>query len=124
MAAHHVVDISIDHDQLVALNAPREAVQLAPFVEALNRDWQVRSSVPRFAYDVFNSRQIECVLATRPYPFAIRSDGRILVTVPSAGPDVIDFMVGFFDGFFARVPDFVWLELGDWPRPMAEACGA
>ena len=23
-------------------------------------------------------------------------------------------------GFFARVPDFVWQELGAWPRPIPE----
>lgn len=88
--------------------------------EAFNRAHKVRSSVARFASDVFHPRQLEYVLRTRPYPFEVLPDGRLVVQPPATTPDVLDFMCAFLQGFFARIPDFTYRELGAWPRPIPE----
>lgn len=89
-------------------------------LHAFNDQYDIRCSNPRFAYDVLHPRQIEYVMATAPLPFRILADGRIEVETDSAGPAVIDFMSDFLRGFFGRVPDFAWQELGAWPRPIPE----
>lgn len=88
--------------------------------EEFNRNHRVRASVARFASDVFHPRQIEYVLRTKPYPFEVLPDNRIIVNVPATTPDVLDFMAAFFHGFFGRIPDFTYRELGAWPRPIPE----
>lgn len=86
--------------------------------EAFNKAFKVRCGIPRFASDVLHPRQLEHLLLMKPYPFEITPDGRVLIDAPSAGPDVVDFMSNFLHGFFGRVPDFTWKELGAWPRPI------
>ncbi|MCC2593412.1 hypothetical protein LKO27_08325 [Tessaracoccus sp. OS52] len=87
---------------------------------AFNDQFTVRSPSARFASDVMHPRQLEYFLRTSPGPFSIESDGRILVSRSDWLPDELEWFSQFLLGFFARVPDFTWKELGAWPRPIAE----
>lgn len=86
--------------------------------EAFNKEFKVHCSMPRFASDVLHPRQLEYLLRAKPYPFQILNDGRVIVTTPSNSQAAIEHMSAFLRGFFARVPDFTWKELGAWPRPI------
>ncbi len=87
---------------------------------AFNQMFTVRCPVPRFASDVFHPRQLEYFLRTGGLGFSIESDGAIRVEGGRWSPAELDRTSEFFHGFFARVPNFTWQELGAWPRPIAE----
>lgn len=87
---------------------------------AFNDAFKVRSASPRFAHDVVHPRQMEYFLRTRPGSFSIEPDGRILVEKRKWDPQELAWFSDFLRGFFARVPDFTWQELGAWPRPIPE----
>lgn len=89
-------------------------------LEAFNKYYDVRCDNPRFAYDILHPRQIEYIMAVQPPGFRLTADGRIEVKTDASGPEVIEFWSDFLRGLFGRVPDFVWRELGAWPRPIAE----
>lgn len=81
-----------------------------------NEAFTVRCASPRFASDVFHQRMMEYLMACRPLPFELTA-GRIEV---GTGVDVtrIAFMEEFLLGFFARVPNFVWENLGHSRPPI------
>lgn len=85
-----------------------------------NQRFKVRSPVPRFASDVFHPRQLEYFLRTGGLGFNIAPDGRIRVEGGKWSPAELDRTSEFLHGFFARIPDFAWKELGAWPRPIPE----
>ncbi|TRY18865.1 hypothetical protein FOJ82_07080 [Tessaracoccus rhinocerotis] len=87
---------------------------------AFNDAFKVRSPSARFAHDVVHPRQMEYFLRARPVPFSIEGNGRILVERRDWNPQELAWFSDFLRGFFARVPDFTWKELGAWPRPITE----
>ncbi|MEO7587305.1 MAG: hypothetical protein ABIS84_04680 [Arachnia sp.] len=87
---------------------------------AFNQRFKVRCPVPRFASDVFHPRQMEYFLRTGGLGFTVDVDGAIRVEGGDWSPAELDRTSEFLHGFFARVPDFTWQELGAWPRPIAE----
>ncbi|MGO1385880.1 MAG: hypothetical protein ACTHU1_13990 [Arachnia sp.] len=87
---------------------------------AFNQMFKVRCAVPRFASDVFHPRQMEYFLRTGAPGFSIEADGAIRVEGGNWSPAELDRASEFFHGFFSRVPDFAWQELGAWPRPIPE----
>lgn len=87
---------------------------------AFNQTFNVRSAQPRFASDVFHPRQLEYFLRTGGLGFSIEPDGLIRVEGSTWSPAELDRTSEFLHGFFARIPDFTWKELGAWPRPIAE----
>ena len=82
----------------------------------------VRCPDPKFASDVFHPRQLEYLMASRPVPFewdtrgAIQTDARVDV-------GTLKVTEAFLEGFFARVPNFVWKELGYAGPPVAISQG-
>lgn len=59
-------------------------------------------------------------MASGPVSFNI-SEGRILIGGDNDWwPQNIEAVLSFLVGFFGRVPDFVWQNLGAWPRPVPE----
>ena len=88
--------------------------------EEFNRQFKIRSANPRFASDVIHQRQMEYLMASGPVSFNI-SEGRILIGGDNDWwPQNIEAVLSFLVGFFGRVPDFVWQNLGAWPRPVPE----
>lgn len=87
---------------------------------AFNQRFKVRCPVPRFASDVFHPRQLEYFLRTGGLGFRIEAHGGIRVEGGRWSPAELDRTSEFLHGFFARIPDFAWKELGVWPRPIAE----
>ncbi len=87
---------------------------------AFNQRFKVRCPVPRFASDVFHPRQLEYFLRTGGLGFHIAPDGCIRVEGGKWSPAELDRASEFLHGFFSRIPDFTWKELGAWPRPIAE----
>ena len=88
--------------------------------EEFNRRYKVRSANPRFASDVMHQRQMEYLMGRRAPRFAIDGDRILVGDGGHWDPDDIDAASAFLHGFFARVPDFVWQQLGAWPRPIPE----
>lgn len=91
--------------------------------EEFNRRFKVRCPNPRFASDVVHQRQMEWMLAVRAPSFQVEGSR---IRVGDGGqwlPDDIDRASQFLHGFFGRVPDFVWQQLGAWPRPLPELAG-
>ncbi|GAB3822093.1 hypothetical protein GCM10028820_31710 [Tessaracoccus terricola] len=87
---------------------------------AFNDAFKVRSPSARFAHDVVHPRQMEYFLRSRPVPFSIERDGRILVERRNWDAQELAWFSDFLRGFFGRVPDFTWKEMGAWPRPIPE----
>ncbi|MDO5676740.1 MAG: hypothetical protein Q4G35_04430 [Propionibacteriaceae bacterium] len=88
--------------------------------EDFNRRFTVRTDHPKFGSDVIHQRQMEYLMQTNAPKFQI-ADG--VIRVGDGGdwlPADIDWASKFLHGFFGRVPDFVWQQLGAWPRPIAE----
>ncbi len=83
---------------------------------------RIESSNERIAHAVIHQRQMEYLMASGAPKFAIQGDGSILLK--GFGKKwLIEDILGadaFLRGFFARVPDIVWQELGAWPRPIPE----
>lgn len=88
--------------------------------EEFNRRYKVRSSAPRFASDVIHQRQMEYLMGCGAPKFAVAGDRILVGGGGSWYPEDIDAASRFLHGFFARVPDHVWRQLGAWPRPIAE----
>ena len=101
----------------ISVNMGRGKPQKFESIE-FNKRFKVRCPNPRFASDVFHQRQLEHLLSASPEGFAITQGGTIQVAESEWLPAQIEVMLGFFHEFFGQVPDFVWKELGVWPRPI------
>lgn len=75
-----------------------------------NRDFKVRCTDPRFAHDVVHPRMMEYVQAT--YPAFEIEHGRFRHLDYSGHIGQIERNVAFVEGFLARIPRFVWKNLG------------
>ncbi|MDO5093984.1 MAG: hypothetical protein Q4D79_11310 [Propionibacteriaceae bacterium] len=85
-----------------------------------NQRFKVRCPDARFASDVIHQRQMEYLMAAYPGPFAIWGNGTVAFRDDRHWtPGEIEAFQAFLIGFFARVPNFVWQNLGAWPRPVA-----
>ena len=82
-----------------------------------NEEFTVRAGDPRFAHNVFHPRMMEYLMATRPGPFVHDGQGRLTIEF-SGSTTSIEAALGFFTGFFARVPNFVWEPLGLTTPPL------
>lgn len=82
--------------------------------EEFNDAFTVRTSEPKFASDVIHPRQMEYLLAVRPPGFRI--EGRLMRFYPSQHDTLlIGRCADVAHGFLARVPSFVWKDLGITP---------
>ncbi len=106
----------------VSVNMGRGRAQKFESIE-FNERFKVRCPSARFASDVFHQRQIEHLLRASPVGFAITPEGNIQVTDGEWLPEQIGAMLVFFQEFFGWIPDFVWQELGAWPRPVPKQRG-
>ncbi len=84
-----------------------------------NRRARINAPNERFASDVIHQRMMEYLLSWDAPAFSIKA-GRIRFGGPWA-PEDIAAMDRFLMGFFARVPDHVYKDLGAWPRPIEKA---
>lgn len=78
--------------------------------EAFNDSLEVRSTVPRFAHDVIHPRQIEYLMASRPPTFTI--EDRVLRIDSQHDTLWLGHALDSVTGFLARVPGWVWKDLG------------
>ncbi|GAA4903843.1 hypothetical protein GCM10025789_23560 [Tessaracoccus lubricantis] len=88
--------------------------------EDFNRRFTVRADNPKFCSDVIHQRQMEFLMHADAPKFQIAAG---VIRVGDGGdwlPADVDRTSQFLHGFFGRVPNFVWQELGAWPRPIAE----
>ena len=85
-----------------------------------NERFTVRCWSPRFASDVFNPRQLEFFLRFPALSFGIDQNGVITARDSEWPLERVEMMLFLLHGFFGRIPDFVWRELGIWPRPVPE----
>ena len=106
----------------ISVNMGRGRAQKFESIE-FNERFKVRCPSARFASDVFHQRQLEHLLRASPTGFAITPEGNIQVTADEWLPEQIGVMLVFFQEFFGWVPDFVWQELGAWPRPVPKQSG-
>jgi hypothetical protein len=82
--------------------------------EPFNDSFKVRTSTPKFAYDVIHPRMMEFLAWARPPGFGI---GGHLMRFTDTAHDtlVIGRCADFAHEFLARVPSFVWRDLGVEP---------
>jgi len=85
--------------------------------ESFNRRFDVHSSDPRFSSDVIHPRQMEYLMRSPGYPFEYTPRGTIKVSMPTISIGTITVAQDFLQGFFSRVPLFVWRRLGMSDRP-------
>lgn len=78
---------------------------------AFNDAYDVYSSVPKFAYDVLHPRQIEYLMGVGAMPFSI-SRSRVRLRPQEHSERAIAFELDVVVGFLARIPEFVWQDLG------------
>ncbi|MFC0626476.1 hypothetical protein [Kribbella deserti] len=79
--------------------------------EAFNDQFAVKAQHTKFAYDVIHPRQMEYLMANPPDPFRITGDWVWFAPSAHSHP-VIARNSEFLRGFLARVPRFVWRDLG------------
>ena len=87
-----------------------------------NRRARINATNERFASDVIHQRMMEYLLSWNAPAFSIAA-GRIRFGGPWA-PEDIAAMDRFLTGFFARVPDHVYKDLGAAQRPFPKATDA
>lgn len=80
-------------------------------LEEFNDRFKVRTSHAKFAYDVLQPRTIEYLMAVNPPGLEIEGD---LVRFPSSKHDTLEIgrCADFVHELLARVPSFVWSDLG------------
>lgn len=83
-----------------------------------NDRFTVRMPDPKLASDTFHPRMMRWFLETNPPPMQVRGDGVVELEVdPDSVPQILAGRQFVLD-FFGRVPDFVWHNIGQWPRPV------
>lgn len=89
--------------------------------EAFNRQFAVHAQDTKFAYDVIHPRQMEYLMANPPASFRIEEEWAWFSPGEHSQP-AIAHSSEFLRGFLARVPRFVWRNLGlpDSPYPAPE----
>lgn len=88
--------------------------------EEFNRRFDVRTTDARFGSDVMHQRQMEFFMQSSAPKFRVE---RGVIEVAGGRkwlPENIEAASSFLHGFFGRVPNFVWQQLGASPRPIAE----
>lgn len=80
-------------------------------LEEFNDRFKVRTSNAKFAYDVVHPRMIEYLMSVDPPDMEIEGD---LVLFPDSVSDTLQIgrCADFAHEFLARVPSFVWADLG------------
>ncbi len=78
--------------------------------EQFNDALEVRSDDPRFASAVLHPRQMEYLLANRPPSFTVQ--GAVLRVSSHHDPEWLAGALTTVTGFLARVPGWVWKDLG------------
>ncbi len=88
--------------------------------QAFNDRFAVRADDQKFAYDVIHPRQMEFLMATRPSAFRL-TGGWAWFSVGTHDHQTIARNSFFIRDFLARIPRFVWKNLGlqDSPYPQA-----
>ncbi len=82
--------------------------------EEFNDRFKVRSADARLAYDVIHPRTMEFLMAVAPP--GIQIEGNLMrFLVSSHDTETLGFCADFAHDFFARVPSFVWKNLGIAP---------
>lgn len=91
--------------------------------EEFNDRFTVRTSAPKFAYDVIHPRTMEWLMANPPPGFKV--DGQLMrFSVSRHDTEVIAACADFAHAFFARVPPFVWKDLQITPPRFRAAVAA
>ncbi|WP_147264159.1 DUF3137 domain-containing protein [Desertihabitans brevis] len=75
-----------------------------------NELFDVRSDSPKLAYDVLHPRQMEYLMQSRPPTFTL--SGTVLRVSSSHDTEWIGHTLDVLTGFLARVPGWVWKNLG------------
>ncbi len=88
--------------------------------EIFNKTFDVHSTAPKFAHDVIHPRMMEFLLQAQPPELVIR--GTMLVCYPPRH-DLLEIggLADLLTAFLARVPGFVWEDLGAPPPVVADA---
>jgi hypothetical protein len=89
--------------------------------EAFNEQFAVSAGDTKFAYDVIHPRQMEYLMANPPASFVLADDWAWFSPGAHSQP-AIAHCGQFLHGFLARIPRFVWRNLGlpDAPYPSPE----
>ena len=86
--------------------------------EAFNDQFAVTAQDTKFAYDVIHPRQMEYLMANPPASFRIADDWAWFSPGVHSQPAIAHSSL-FLHGFLARIPRFVWRNLGLPDAPYA-----
>lgn len=86
--------------------------------EDFNQRHTVRCRDPRLAHAIFHPRQLEYVMHHPLAAFEIDNSGHLLMSLPDNSPDTMVDAQKFLLGFFGRVPNHVWQDLGHQRPPL------
>lgn len=91
---------------------------------AFNEQFAVHAQDAKYAYDVIHPRQMEYLMANPGMPFAFVDDWAWFAVGVHSQPTIAYSSV-FLRGFLARIPRFVWRNLGlpEAPYPPLEPTG-
>jgi len=107
---------------LLSLDAGRGGERVRFESEEFNDRFDVRTTSPRFAHDVIHPRTMEFLMAVPPP--GLRIEGRVMrFLVGRHDTETLGFCADFAHEFCARVPTFVWRDLGVQP-PRFRVAGA
>lgn len=83
-----------------------------------NERFSIRCRDARFAHDVIHPRQMEYLMAYPAPPFTVHRHGAVTVVLRQYDSDSLLWAQRFLEGFFGRVPNFVWENLGYQEPPL------
>lgn len=86
-----------------------------------NDAYKVTAADGKFASDVLHPRMMEWLLRHGAPRISIRNNGLLRVPGGDWSVQELEATTSLLLQFFGRVPDFVWQNLGAWPRPVPEA---
>jgi hypothetical protein len=88
--------------------------------EAFNRAFRVRTSDPRFAYDLLNPRTIEALLAYGQVDLRV-SDCDIVAMAPGViDIEAVEWWLALLAGVCERLPTYVWTDRRVSPPPITQ----
>lgn len=95
----------------LSINGGRGGQRVKFELEEFNQRFAVRTSQPKFAYDVIHPRTMEYLMRTDPPDLAI--EGQVIRFTPARHDTLlIGQCADFAHEFLGRVPAFVWRDLG------------
>jgi hypothetical protein len=88
--------------------------------EEFNRAFRVRTTDPRFAYDLLNPRTIEALIAYAPLDLRVSGTDIVVLGPGAIDIEALEWWLGLLAGVLERLPTYVWTDRRVSPPPITQ----